>query len=202
MLEISKEDNELGYLIGHSINIITSEGTFKISFAGNLDLYWSFYSFNFNGDEKSFTITKENYFIYTLFLELYNNIKDCNVGFNVEDGKHFKDKLKSSEAYNKEKLFENGVVTWHSDDFEYEKSSILKIEEVNDTFVVTFIKSKDDSLYDTFAVRIRNSGSRYEPFNVLFMKMYRKLVEYDPFYHQIHIEELMYQDKLERKLKK
>ncbi|MEG1149956.1 MAG: hypothetical protein RSE17_01545, partial [Bacilli bacterium] len=78
MLEISKEDNELGYLIGHSINIITSKGTFKISFAGNLDLYWSFYSFNFNGDEKSFTITKENYFIYTLFLELYNNIKDCN----------------------------------------------------------------------------------------------------------------------------
>ena len=45
-------------------------------------------------------------------------------------------------------------------------------------------------------VRFRNSGSSYDPFNIPFMKFFNKLQEYDPEYHQIHIEEVILQKKL------
>ena len=48
-------------------------------------------------------------------------------------------------------------------------------------------------------VRFRNSGSRYDPFNCVFMRFYQRLQEVDPNYHQVHIEELIYRKKLKRK---
>ena len=69
-------------------------------------------------------------------------------------------------------------------------------------FNVLFIdKCKDNSIYKSYSVRIRNSGSRYGYFNVIFMRMYNKLCQYEPNFHQIHIEEYMYQKKL-TKIKK
>ena len=47
-------------------------------------------------------------------------------------------------------------------------------------------------------VRFRNSGSYYEPFNCVFMRMYNNLQKVDPKYHQIHMEELGYVKKLEK----
>ena len=49
-------------------------------------------------------------------------------------------------------------------------------------------------------IRFRNSGSTYDPFNIIFMRMFNKLQEYIPEYHQIHIEEMNYSKK--RTLKK
>ena len=48
----------------------------------------------------------------------------------------------------------------------------------------------------TRSIRFRNSGSSYQPFNILFMDVFNKLQEYDPNYHQMHIEEYAYQKKL------
>ena len=47
----------------------------------------------------------------------------------------------------------------------------------------------------TYSIRFRNSGSRYEPFNICFMQMYNELKNYDSNCHQIHIEEYLYKQK-------
>lgn len=52
-------------------------------------------------------------------------------------------------------------------------------------------------------IRIRNSGSSYDPFNIVFMKMYNKMKKIDDtkdIGHQIHIEEYLYNK--EKKLTK
>ena len=91
------------------------------------------------------------------------------------------------------KLFKNYVINWHSDDCVYEKSSVLEIKKENEDYIVTFHKSKEDFM--SYSVRISNSGSRYGYFNIPFMNMYTKLCEYNPDYHQIHMEEYLYRQK-------
>ena len=51
----------------------------------------------------------------------------------------------------------------------------------------------------SISIRFRNSGSLYDPFNMIFMRMFNKLQNYDPEYHQIHFEEINYAKKLSLK---
>ncbi|MDD3048693.1 MAG: hypothetical protein PHQ89_01715 [Bacilli bacterium] len=207
MLEITKKLAEHGYYF----IITTEEGSFEISYEGNLDLYWAN---KYSGSildqpaSKSFTITKENYYLYTLFNELYQNVKKCNV-FTLEEidiafcadkeeinekrleKEKLNQRLKKGEEYNQERLFQNEVIEWRCDDFSYEEASILKIKKENNAFIVIFEKSKQKQtdVKATYSVRISNSGSRYNPFNILFMKMYNSLLNYEPKTHEPHIEE-------------
>lgn len=99
-------------------------------------------------------------------------------------------------------MFKNNVIDWHSDDFIYENASRVIIKPVEDEYEIIFVKSKkeyDDGMFMTFSVRFRNSGSRYEPYNILFMDMYNKLKEYNPNNHQIHLEEYLYNQKTLKK---
>jgi hypothetical protein len=216
MQEITRKKTDHGYYF----IISTDEGEFEISFAGNLDLYWrNIYCGNLleESDSKVFTITKENYYLYSLFHELYENVKNCNVftldeldiNFceseeEIEVKKLEKEKrnndLREAEKYNRERLFRNGIIEWHCDDFSYEDSSVVKIKKEEETFVVIFEKSKNNDLYLTYSIRFRNSGSRYEPFNQIFMRIYNKLINYDYENHQVHIEEYLYQKKLVKKI--
>lgn len=86
------------------------------------------------------------------------------------------------------------------DDKEKQELTITKEE----SFKVIFEKSKksQDGIFITYTIRFRNSGSRYNPFNINFMQMYNSLKEYDPNNHQIHIEEYLYkQNKLKKLIK-
>ena len=77
MLKYNKIKTDFGY----TINIYDSNKILTITFGGNLDLYWYL-----KGKEEkevdTFEITKENYFLYSLFDILYNDIVKCNI-FNV-----------------------------------------------------------------------------------------------------------------------
>jgi len=200
MGEIKKEKNLFGYYV---FKIQTDDGVFEISFQNNLDLYWRY----INKDcilnlpkEKEFYITKENYVLYSLFEELYNNIKEYKPfgSLNEELNAHYQ-YLKNTPERN---LFKDNKVDWHSDDFVYENASRLLIEKIDDYFKVTFIKSKkqhDDGILMTYSIRISNSGSRYHPYNIAFMNMYNKLKEYDEDYRQVHVEEVIYKQKLLKK---
>ena len=78
MVEINKYKFDKYY----AFDITTDEGCFSIVFGGNLDLYWSYRykeCFLDTHDSKEFFITKENYFLYSLFDELYNDVKDYNI---------------------------------------------------------------------------------------------------------------------------
>ena len=168
-----------------------------------MDLYWSY---KYNGiilntdDSKTFYITKDNYFLFQLFDELYNDIKEFNIYH--EDEFHTKEKaqelnqrLIKSDTYQHNLLFNNNKIEWHCDDCIYEEASMFVIEKMKDSYKLTFKKGKNDDFL-SYVVRIRNSGSRYKPFNIPFMKMYQQLCLYEPNYHQIHIEEYLYQKRL------
>lgn len=202
MLEITKNKNDYNYDI---FNIKTDQGILQISFENNLDLYWTLFTNEnlSNINTKEFLITKENYFIYDTFYNLYNAIKNKTPYSNLPYDMDYKNKcLKYYDDENSINLFKNNKVEWHSDNFDYDSASILFIEKKdNDIFSVMFEKSKNNDLFETFEIRFCNSGSRYSPFNVSFMNMYHKFQEYNCNYHQIHFEEYMYnQKKLERKL--
>lgn len=207
MVEIKKTKDVEGY---DKFKITTENGSFDIMFGGNLDLYWYYWPEENYKDwplAKTFTISKENYFIYQKLDELYKNIKeqkpyqskDENSSIVFDSSKLINDSPKSQYSY--KNLFQNDIIKWYSDDAPLEEASMLEIKYQEDKYIITFHQGKEDFGFPTYAIRFRNSGSRYEPYNFAFMNMYNSLSEYDANYHQIHIEEYLYNKKLQ-KLKK
>lgn len=197
MMEVTKRQNGNGY---DHFSFQTEEGIFYITFCGNLDLYWGYdYQGNLlkQPETHTFFITKENYYVYSMFEKLYNDVINGNVydDMNEEEKDIFINHIISEN--NPESLVQDGVICWHSDDYSYENASSVSIEKLEDEFAVTFQRSKqsDEEFIMSYAVRFRNSGSRYAPFNCIFMKMYLELKNYDPDYHQIHMEETQYKPK-------
>ena len=117
---------------------------------------------------------------YTSFLEL--NLRNSNESKKVD--------------YAYEKLFQNDIIKWYSDDMPLENASSLEIKKQEDIYSITFFQGKEEYDFPTYSVRFRNSGSRYHPYNFAFMSMYNALSEYDSNYHQIHIEEYLYNKKI------
>lgn len=112
--------------------------------------------------------------------------------------KQYQKNLKESNAY--QDLVQNRVIIWKSDDYPDEVAPFLKIEKEDNVYILKFDKPKIPNEYRNEAdlilkdprritVRFRNSGSRYDPFNILFMKLYHRLCALDYECHQIHIEE-------------
>ena len=207
MVEIKKTKDVEGY---DRFKITTENGSFDIMFGGNLDLYWYYWPEENYKDwplAKTFTISKENYFIYQKLDELYKNIKeqkpyqskDENVSTVFDSSKLINESPRSQYSY--KNLFQNDIIKWYSDDAPLEEASMLEIKSQEDKYIITFHQGKEDFGFPTYAIRFRNSGSRYEPYNFAFMNMYNSLSEYNPNYHQIHIEEYLYNKKLQ-KLKK
>ena len=207
MVEINKTKDVNGY---DRFKVTTENGSFDIIFGGNLDLYWSYWSEENFKDwplSKTFTITKENYFLYQKIDELYKNIKEhCPYPQTEKDDYPFLfEKLNSRNSneskkvdYAYEKLFQNNIIKWYSDDMPLENASSLEIKKQEDTYSITFFRGTEEYDFPTYSVRFRNSGSRYHPYNFTFMNMYNGLSEYDPNYHQIHIEEYLYNKKLQK----
>ena len=173
--------------------------------------------------QDKFIITKENYFIYQLFDELIQDIEDSRIylptinelelefdffgeekketseerckRLNEEHKKYFRYKL----------LFQDGIICWHSDEHIFEDADRVKIYRLNDEIILEFSRppvKREERIYrmpGTTGVRFRNSGSTYDPYNIIFMRMFQKLQDYVPEYHQMHIEELEYQKRLLRK---
>lgn len=191
----------------------------KILFARNGDLYWCFDDVNLECGVRhgSFNITKENPFIYQLFDNLYNQIKNADpydymidYGFNPVGciSKYIID-YKKYDMY--KELFDGTKITWVSDDNDYDQLNIVTITPNGQSYILDFYKEpqKDKTgllIYRSSSViiRFRNSGSFYYPFNNAFMKMYQNLGGYSsefgqmPYRNtneipgQIHIEDYVY----------
>lgn len=182
-----------------------------------------------------FIITKENYGVYNLFEKLFDdvenieifNIEDSIPFFIDNDKEKFeylenckkdeKDRKNRCRLYNSSnynELFdeENNVITWYSDETAREVANFLKIKKLNDIFKLEFyiqpyVKEYDRDFYSQrhIPIRFRNSGSRYDPFNIIFMRMYNQLKNIDDVCdvgHQIHIEEYLYNKEKVKMLKK
>ncbi len=206
-----------------TISLIRDKKHLDISFAGNLDLYFTLYT---PTEDTTFIINKDNYPVYLLFTKLYQTIISGNI-FPIDKENIIKECelsnldyhqiLLEKELQNQERisnfkakaqatgLIKNNIITWLSDDFSSEIAPYFTITKVNDYYVFEFFNnslnnaSKNDldyfflkimQLKNNHSVRIRNSGSSYEPFNVCFMKLYQELITLSQLdYEQIGIEE-------------
>jgi len=212
MLKITKAKNEMN---SYDFKIESEENTLGIIFGGNGDLY--FYVKKNNDEEKqiiNFEITKENYVLYKLFESLYDQIINCDIYsldeyeldfYDAEEleekrimHQEWNDDLKQSSVY--KNLVKDGIISWRHDDQIYEQANILNIHKEDEKYRLEFVEQTEEwSIF--LDVRFRNSGSRYSPFNMAFMDFYHELQKYDPEYHQIHMEEYLYQKRLELKHK-
>ena len=213
-MKVVKQENEFGTIISFQ----ELDNIFEVSFCGNFDLYWTIHSKEEN-DHHRFIITKENYEVYKLFEELFDDIENIKI-FDDEDFSFYaqteeeiayeKNMYRLYNHSNYNELFdkENNTITWYSDETNHEVANILKIKKEEETFRIEFYiqsyKNGYDRDFDTsrsISVRFRNSGSRYNPFNTLFMKMYFNMSKLDENNHQMNIYEYLH-DKEEELVRK
>ena len=197
-MRIIKKENQFGL-----INYIKEEDRYiSNNYDYIYDLYWSIHSNNrtIENDTKSdiFIITKETNDLYNTFEKLYYDIEEINL-YEEDD----KDKYRLYNYSNYQELFdeENKTITWYSDETAKEVANYLKIKKEEDCFILSFniqehIKGydKDFSTPNYIPIRFRNSGSRYDPFNTIFMEMYERLQKIenkDENCHQITLEEYL-----------
>ena len=228
-MQVIKHENKFGLIISFQ----EFEKQFDVSFGGNLDLYWTIRSKKEN-DCHEFIITKENYEVYRLFEELFDDIENINIyteptiPFYLETEEEKQEYIKNQKdeiEYEKKKyrvfnhsnyneLFdkENNTITWYSDETNHEVANILKIKKEKESFRLEFSIQPYKEGYDRdfnslnyIPIRFRNSGSSYDPFNVIFMRMYEKMKQIDDvndYGHQIHIEEYLFNQNKVKKLTK
>ena len=156
--------------------------------------------------------TKENYTVYVLFEQLFNDIENINILYEeVTKEKKKKYKLYNYANYNELYNENENTITWYSDETAHDVANILKIKKENDSFRVQFyiqspIEGYDEDFHSLhyIPIRFRNSGSSYAPFNRVFMKMYDEMKEINDVNdigHQIHIEEYLYNNKVKKLIK-
>ena len=203
-MKVVKQESEFG------LNIFLKEGKkyLAISYMGNLDLYWTIHSENVSEDSE-FIITKENYKVYELFDLLFYDIKNINI-WGMEDLDKDMYWLNNRSYYNELYNDNTNTITWYSDETSYKVANILKITKDDESFKIRFYTQQYIDGYDKdfhslhhIPIRFRNSGSRYEPFNVAFMNMYNNMKNVDDvndYGHQIHIEEYLYNSNIAKKL--
>lgn len=133
--------------------------------------------------------------------EIEEILEELNHGESEEERcNHWNEELKTSERYRK--LYDGENIRWHSDEDYYEVADRVMITELEDSILLEFYRPKTTfgtigfRMPGTVTIRFRNSGSTYDPLNIVFMKMYRQLQEYNPDYHQVHFEEIEYQKRL------
>ena len=183
----------LNNTFGKYLKLTQNGNTFNILFGGNLDLYFQPVMNRmelFTSDEHlEFKISKEDGFLYEAFMHLYEKIINY-IPLEEMDSKREREYQKLKDSYRPFPLVHDKVISWHSDEEDADTSSILNISKTgNNQIKLEFIKNKpEDDLYLTYAIRFRNSGSTYDPFNFRFMELYNSLCNYYENYQPNHKE--------------
>ena len=183
----------LNNAFGKRLKLTQNGNTFNILFGGNLDLYFQpdidRMKLITNREPLEFVISEEDGFLYDAFLNLYEKITKY-IPLEEMDSKREREYQKLKDSYRPFPLVHDKVISWHSDEEDVDTSSILNISKTEDNQIkLEFIKNKpEDDLYLTYAIRFRNSGSTYDPFNFRFMELYNSLCNYYENYQPNHKE--------------
>lgn len=211
-MEVIKQKSEVGT---YDICIKESdEKSLALVWGGNGDLYWlldDLKEIDVKDDPMydSFNITKENYALYSLFEELYDDLMqgriylpEQHMNTNVEDlTEEEKEEVERFNAYEIEHaalenedikqsrryqlLTADNVVTWYSDEEQRSHAEIVRISKQEDSILLEFIRQtkKDDQgqtrLPGYYSIRFRTSGSTYTPCDLVFTRHFLKMQEYD-----------------------
>lgn len=152
-----------------------------------------------------FYITQENYNLYYAFDKLYNRMITSKN--NNKNAPVFNKMVETyyGEEYEFEPLVDNNSnINWVSDNDPASVADKLVISKEEDSYKLTFIRNDKPLDYghktnSGINIVFRNSGSRYNPYNCMFMELYNNLQSINPEYHQIRFEELDYAKKLIKK---
>ena len=183
------------------------ESELGIIFGGNGDLYFNS-GFIHDEEESTFVVDKQNMVLYSLLEDMFADYEECEIfkvyETSLETPEELQEKaervsrmnkrLKESSLY--KRVYSNNTITWVSDDSvstELEDSNTVKITKEEERFVFHFTYKEKD-LIRSNSIRFRNSGSRFEPFNLIMMKFFNNLQEYVPEYHQVHLEEFAHEN--------
>ena len=176
-MEIKKKLNFAGT---YDIQLIKGRKKLTILWARVLDLYMVLEDGERIPFRKAksidFDISVEDKEIYQLFDKLYNDVIDGNI-FETKSKK----KPDRITLYNYNLLVdENKNIVWVSDDGLFDEVDRMQISKMNDTYRLTFMRTEKQTFgefKDPYAiyVRLRTSGSRYDPFYIPFIRMYRSL---------------------------
>ena len=138
-----------------------------------------------------------------LNMDYHEELQD-NEEFYEEDLMHFRYIAKKTG------LVKDNIITWISDEYPLEIAPLFKIIKENDNYILKFFNNSNLPSTDDFflknlphnhqiSVRIRMSGSRYNPFNACFMRIYDPLMELGlSKFTQIGIEEYLIDKELEK----
>lgn len=137
-------------------------------------------------DNKVIEIRKdENYQLYTMFDEFYKDL----------------DNYKNKYGY--DELFASGIFSWKSDapanelafneEFIYNYLNIIKEDDVYKLVLVNNIKS------ECFVIEFNTDRSRYGVLVLCVFSLFKKLKDIEGDYHQITIDEYLYQKTLAKK---
>ena len=114
-------------------------------------------------------VKENNLRVYDIFNQLVVSLFECNLPYEVRD----KNMLRRTSNY--DKLVHDDMIKWSCDDYNEDVGPSFKIEKVDDEFVVTFDRGIIEKQFlaskYSISVRIRNSGSLYQPFNANFMRL-------------------------------
>ena len=132
-------------------------------------------------------------------------------------GEDYHEKLKKRELYIKTTkenvlkvssrtgLIKGSSIIWKSDEYYEEVAPFFKIDKLENAYKITFdmpkitreLEIEERILYfnkNYISVRLRNNGSRYEMYNIPFMKMFNKLMTLDLEDQQIYLEEYIIEE--------
>ncbi len=167
-VKLVKSDNLI-----YDIKLIDGSKNLTIMYGGNGDLYWSLVNDDwevfYEGITDHFDITKENYEVYKAFEALLLNIKAISM---------------REELTNYNKLYDakKNEVTWISDELAKEVANEVTISKQSEVIRLSFKTKPQTFGYDRnyfqfgmISIRFRNSGSRYRPFNLIFMNLFNEL---------------------------
>ena len=167
-VKLVKNDN-----LTYDIKLIDGSKNLTIMYGGNGDLYWSLVNDDwvsfYEGITDNFDITKENYEVYKSFESLILYLKATSIREELTN-------------YNKLYDVKSNEVTWISDKLIEEVANEVTISKQSEVIRLSF-KTKPwvwgyDRNYFEFgmiSIRFRNSGSRYRPFNLIFMNLFNEL---------------------------
>lgn len=183
-MEIEKTPSAIGN--GYDIILKKDGKTLSIVFARVLDLYMAVSDGNKmprnEYKEIDFDIDIDDGYVYTLFDNLYNDIINCNI---MGDKPNKKNKVENHMLHEYNLLVDKDKnINWVSDDGIYEEEDMMKISKLDNSYKLTFIRTDKRRSYDFKSpegiyIRFSNSGSRYSPFNVVFMRMYQEFNKND-----------------------
>ena len=134
-----------------------------------------------------------------MFDKAYNRF--INSKYNNSKKNDFLDYSSAHDFY--QLVDDDNNINWISDDGPDDIEDRLVMSKEDDCYKLKFIRN-DKSMDFGFknkhgiTVRIRNSGSRYNPFNCVFMRMYQELQNIDPNFRQMHFEDIKYIKKLKK----